>query len=111
MRESPLASAAGWVDVDKHTLQHTRHPNVFALGDVADGPTSKTGAAIRKQAPVLVENVLHFLRGEPLTACYNGYSSCPFVTGIGRLCWPSSAPTAKSWNRSRSTRRHAEGRA
>ncbi|CAM3533589.1 FAD/NAD(P)-binding oxidoreductase [Hydrogenibacillus schlegelii] len=59
VRESPLASAAGWVDVVKHTLQHPRSPNVFALGDVTDGPSSKTGAAIRKQAPVLVENVLH----------------------------------------------------
>ncbi|MBT9283444.1 MAG: NAD(P)/FAD-dependent oxidoreductase [Hydrogenibacillus schlegelii] len=85
VRESPLADAAGWVDVDKHTLQHTRYPNVFALGDVANVPTSKTGAAIRKQAPVLVENVLQVLRGEPLTARHNGYSSCPFVSGIGRL--------------------------
>ena len=49
--KGPLADAAGWVDVDKHTLQHTRFPNVFGIGDASNLPTSKTAAAIRKQAP------------------------------------------------------------
>ncbi|HET7899412.1 MAG TPA: NAD(P)/FAD-dependent oxidoreductase, partial [Flavisolibacter sp.] len=48
-------------------------------------PTSKTGAAIRKQAPVLVKNLLSALKGEPLQAMYNGYTSCPVVTGYGKL--------------------------
>lgn len=52
IKESPLANAAGWVDVDKQTLQHVRHANIFSLGDASGLPTSKTGAAIRKQAPV-----------------------------------------------------------
>ncbi len=51
IKRSPLANEAGWVDVDKHTLQHTRYPNVFSLGDASSLPTSKTGAAIRKQPP------------------------------------------------------------
>ena len=45
---SPLADEAGWVDVDQHTLQHVRYPNVFSLGDCCSAPNSKTGAAIRK---------------------------------------------------------------
>lgn len=85
IKRSPLADAAGWVDVDKFTLQHTRFPNVFALGDASSLPTSKTGAAIRKQAPVLVANLLAHRRGEPLAARYDGYTSCPVVTGYGRL--------------------------
>ena len=48
-------------------------------------PTSKTGAAIRKQAPVLVKNLLAQMRRESLPARYNGYTSCPIVTGYGRL--------------------------
>jgi sulfide:quinone oxidoreductase len=83
--KSPLANAAGWVEVDQYTLQHPRFANVFALGDGAGLPTSKTGAAIRKQAPVLVANLLSFMTGKPLTAKYNGYSSCPIVTGYGKL--------------------------
>jgi sulfide:quinone oxidoreductase len=48
-------------------------------------PTSKTGAAIRKQAPVVVANLRAALAGQPLTAQYDGYTSCPVVTGIGKL--------------------------
>ena len=82
---SPLADDNGWVDVDKDTLQHVRYPNVFGLGDSSNLPTSKTGAAIRKQAPVLVRNLKSLKAGQPLTAKYNGYTSCPIVTGYGRM--------------------------
>tara|TARA_R110002111_G_scaffold153375_1_gene220220 strand:- start:208364 stop:209614 length:1251 start_codon:yes stop_codon:yes gene_type:complete len=83
--QSPLADEKGWVDVNKHTLQHVRYPNVFALGDSSNLPTSKTGAAIRKQAPALVKNLQAFIAGKPLPAKYNGYTSCPLVTGYGKL--------------------------
>lgn len=85
VKQSPLAGAGGWVDVHKHTLQHVRFPNVFSLGDAASTPNSKTAAAIRKQAPVLVENLMAFRRGQELTGHYDGYASCPLVTGYGRL--------------------------
>ncbi|MBL9107244.1 MAG: NAD(P)/FAD-dependent oxidoreductase [Myxococcales bacterium] len=85
VKRSPLADAAGWVDVDKHSLQHRRFANVFALGDASSLPTSKTGAAIRKQAPVLVENLLAAMAGRTGAAAYDGYTSCPLVTGYGRL--------------------------
>ena len=82
---SELADDGGWVDVDKHTLQHTRFANVFGIGDASSLPTSKTGAAVRKQAPVLVSNLLSLIRQEPLTASYDGYTSCPVVTGYDSL--------------------------
>lgn len=85
IRESPLANEAGWVDVDKYTLQHLRYANIFSLGDAAGLPTSKTGAAIRKQAPVLVNNLLAAITGKKMEARYNGYTSCPLVTGYGKL--------------------------
>jgi len=85
VRNSSIANAAGWVDVDKNTLQHLTFKNIFSLGDASSLPTSKTGAAIRKQAPVLVDNLLACMRNQPITASYNGYTSCPVLTGYGKL--------------------------
>lgn len=85
VRHSPLANQAGWVEVHPDTLQHVRYEHVFSISDASSLPTSKTGAAIRKQAPVLVANLLAHRRGQPLPAKYNGYTSCPVVTGYGRL--------------------------
>lgn len=85
IKNSPLADSAGWVDVNKSTLQHNKYQNVFGLGDASSLPTSKTGAAIRKQAPVLVKNLLSLMKGEALTASYDGYTSCPLVTGYDSL--------------------------
>lgn len=83
--KSPLAAASGWVEVNPQTTQHTRFPNVFALGDCSNMPTSKTGAAIRKQAPTTVANLKSAIEGKPLTKEYDGYTSCPLVTGYGSL--------------------------
>ena len=85
IKKSPLADAGGWVDVDMHTTQHVRYPNVFSLGDCSNLPTSKTGAAIRKQAPTTAANVMAFLAGSDLPKSYDGYTSCPLVTGYGSL--------------------------
>ena len=85
VRVSTLANADGWVEVDKFSLQHVRYPEVFGLGDASSLPTSKTGAAIRKQAPVVVNNLLAVRAGQRLTTRYDGYTSCPVVTGRGKL--------------------------
>jgi len=82
---SALADKDGWVDVDKATLQHKRFSNVFAIGDCSNLPTSKTGAAIRKQAPVLVGNLISAMSSQTLSGKYDGYTSCPLVTGYGKL--------------------------
>nr|WP_225937644.1 FAD/NAD(P)-binding oxidoreductase [Myxococcus sp. RHSTA-1-4] len=89
IKASPLAHHegpnAGWVKAHKYTLQHPDYPNVFALGDASDLPTSRTGAAVRAQAPVLVENLCAVMEGKAPTARYNGYASCPVATGYGKL--------------------------
>lgn len=85
IKVSELSNPDGWVDVDRHSLQHRRFPNVFSLGDASSLPCSKTGAAIRKQAPVVVENIQAFRRGQPLRGSYDGYASCPLVTGYGKV--------------------------
>ncbi len=85
VKNSPLANSEGWVDVHKFTTQHNKYPNVFGLGDGSSLPTSRTGAAVRKEAPVTATNLLAAMDGKPLTASYDGYASCPLVTGYGRL--------------------------
>lgn len=88
VKGSPLADPAspfGYVRVDQYTLQSPNWPNVFALGDVANLPTSKTGAAIRKQAPVVAANLLAAMRGGTPGRRYDGYTSCPLVTARNRM--------------------------
>jgi sulfide:quinone oxidoreductase len=87
IKNSPLAvpnSPYGWVDVNKDTLQHNRYPNVFGIGDASSLPTSKTAAAVRKQAPVVAENLLAFMASQPLRAKYDGYTCCPLITGYDK---------------------------
>jgi sulfide:quinone oxidoreductase len=90
IKQSPFAYKEGpnkgWLNVDIHTLQSNVYPNVFGLGDSAALPTAKTGAAIRKQVPVVVENVTRVLKQMPMAEKgYEGYSSCPIVTGYGKM--------------------------
>jgi sulfide:quinone oxidoreductase len=87
VKRSPLATDAptGYVDVDKHTHQHVRYNNIFSLGDAGSTPNSKTGAAIRKQAPVVAANVLRQLEGADPTEKYGGYASCPLTTSSSKM--------------------------
>jgi sulfide:quinone oxidoreductase len=86
IQDSPLVNEAKWLDVDHHTLQHNKYSNIFGLGDVAALPTAKTGAAIRKQVPIIVDNITLLMNQNKLgTKSYNGYSSCPLVTDYGKM--------------------------
>jgi sulfide:quinone oxidoreductase len=83
--QSPLADAKGWIDVDKYSLQHTNYKNIFALGDATSTPNAKTGAAVRKQVPVLVANLVALIQNKPMPGKYSGYGSCPLTVGYGKL--------------------------
>lgn len=85
IRQSSLANADGWVDVNQNSLRHVRHNNVFSLGDCSSLPTSKTAAAVKAQLPVLVNNVLAALQGAETAASYNGYTACPVTTSHGKV--------------------------
>lgn len=85
LKGSPISNAAGFVEVDQATMRHVRHPNIFSLGDAASSPNSKTAAAVRMQAPVVVRNLTAAMRGRPETASYDGYGSCPLTTDYGRV--------------------------
>jgi sulfide:quinone oxidoreductase len=88
IKNSPLRdenNPLGYVEIDKHSMQHSSFKNIFALGDCTNAPCSKTGAAIRKQAPVVVENLIQLMTNHPITASYDGYSACPIPTQYGKL--------------------------
>ncbi|MCK7613952.1 bifunctional protein tyrosine phosphatase family protein/NAD(P)/FAD-dependent oxidoreductase [Roseibium sediminicola] len=85
IRVSPLADAAGWVDVDQTTLRHKSFDNIWSLGDVMNAPNAKTAAAARKQAPVVAENIVSDIGGHSATAQYDGYGSCPLTVERGKI--------------------------
>jgi sulfide:quinone oxidoreductase len=85
IRTSTLANAAGWVEVNQNSMQHVRYQNVFSLGDVGSTPNSKTAAAVRKQAPIVVRNLLSMIAGNALDTGYDGYASCPLTTAYGKV--------------------------
>ncbi|KAI1118239.1 FAD/NAD(P)-binding domain-containing protein [Nemania sp. NC0429] len=83
--KSKIAGSDGWVDVDKFTTQHNKYKNIFSIGDGSSLPSSKTAAAISAQVPVLVDNLLSLMAGKELKAAYDGYASCPLLTGHNEL--------------------------
>ncbi len=85
VQSSGMTDAHGWIDVDQYSLQQVKFKNVFALGDATNTKNAKTGAAIRKQAPVLVENLLALMSQDEIQGAYSGYGSCPLVTARGKV--------------------------
>jgi len=85
VKNSPLANATGFVDVHANSLQHLKYKNVFSLGDAASTANSKTAAAVRKQAPVVVRNILHLMAGGEIENGYDGYGACPLTTAYGKV--------------------------
>ncbi|XP_071070275.1 sulfide:quinone oxidoreductase, mitochondrial isoform X3 [Dasypus novemcinctus] len=85
IKMSPVADAAGWVDVDKETLQHKRYPNVFGIGDCTNLPTSKTAAAVAAQSGILDKTISRIMKNQIPMKKYDGYTSCPLVTGYSRV--------------------------
>ena len=85
VRQSPLADAAGWLDVDQNTLRHKHFANIWGLGDAMNAPNAKTAAAARMQAPIVANNLLEDMGLVTGVAHYNGYGSCPLTVERGKI--------------------------
>jgi sulfide:quinone oxidoreductase len=81
---SGFGDASGFVPTDKHTLQSKAFPNIFALGDATDLPSSKAGAVAHFQGDVLVSNIARFLAEKPLDPGFDGHANCFIETGDGK---------------------------
>ena len=112
IKNSPLANADGWVEVNHNTLQHVRYPQIFSLGDCCSSPNAKTAAAARKQAVVVAENLIAHRAGLSLPTQYDGYDSCPLTVEKGKVIlaefgfggklmpsfwWDSTKPRRLAW--------------
>lgn len=108
-QDGPFAEG-GWLEVDQHTLQHKRYPNVFGAGDVNGVPRGKTAASVKFQAPIAAQHIVNLIEDKPFEESYNGYTSCPLVTGLGKAALvefnyqgelipsiPFADPTDDSW--------------
>uniref|UniRef100_A0A3B4Z3T3 Sulfide:quinone oxidoreductase, mitochondrial n=1 Tax=Stegastes partitus TaxID=144197 RepID=A0A3B4Z3T3_9TELE len=85
VKGSPLADEAGWLDVNKDTLQHNKYPNVFGIGDCTNLPTAKTAAAVAAQSAILNRTISKILKNEKPDKKYDGYTSCPLVTSYNTV--------------------------
>ena len=86
IKDSGLDGPGGYVDVDPATLRHKKFSNVWAMGDNAGLPTSKTAAAVFSQSIVLMKNLMRqYKRNEEPREAYKGYTSCPILVGGGKL--------------------------
>ena len=89
IRESGLSWAdrwadQGWIEVDMHTLRHARYANVFGIGDINGVPKGKTAASVKFHVPVVEDHLVAEIAGREGTQSYDGYTSCPLITKIGR---------------------------
>ncbi|XP_065093356.1 sulfide:quinone oxidoreductase, mitochondrial isoform X1 [Ochlerotatus camptorhynchus] len=76
-----LVTETGFVDVSKDTLQHLKYENVFAIGDCSASPNSKTAASVAAQSQIVYKNMIAVMNGVKPTRVFDGYASCPLVTG------------------------------
>jgi sulfide:quinone oxidoreductase len=81
-RSEGLGDDLDFVPADEQTLQSHAAPNVFVLGDASSLPVSKAGSVTHFQGEVLVENIVHFVSGEPVQAAYDGHANCFIETGF-----------------------------
>lgn len=77
-------ASEGWLEVDPATLRHVRYPNVFGVGDIAGVPKGKTAASVKWQVPVAVAHLIADITNTKSDAIYDGYTSCPMITRLGR---------------------------
>jgi sulfide:quinone oxidoreductase len=81
---SGLGDELNLVPVDKHTLLSKAYPNIFALGDASDIPTSKAGSVAHFSVEVFTGNFLQHVRGEPMTGRFDGHANCFVESGDGK---------------------------
>lgn len=103
IKHSELSDDKGWLEVDPNTLRHTRYDNIWGLGDTLNTPNAKTLAAVRKQVPVVAENITDSMNQRAMSAAYDGYGSCPLTVERGKIVLAEFGyggkllPTFPSW--------------
>jgi sulfide:quinone oxidoreductase len=81
---SGLGDELNYVQVDKHTLQSTKHPDIFAVGDASNIPASKAGSVAHFSVEIFVDNFLDLIRGHPMSRSFDGHANCFVESGHGK---------------------------
>ncbi|MCK0109427.1 NAD(P)/FAD-dependent oxidoreductase [Flavobacteriaceae bacterium S0825] len=84
MERSGMGDDLNYIPTDKATLQTKDHENIFAIGDATNLPASKAGSVAHFEAEILTENILRYIKGEPLKAEFDGHANCFIETGNGK---------------------------
>jgi sulfide:quinone oxidoreductase len=81
---SGLGDDLNYVPTNKGTLQSKAYANIFVIGDASNVPASKAGSVAHFESEILTENILHYIKGEPLTEEFDGHANCFVETGGGK---------------------------
>ncbi len=84
IESSGLGDELNFIPTNKNTLQTKAFQNVFVLGDASNIPASKAGSVAHFEAEILTNNILHFIKGEPLSEMFDGHANCFIETGNGK---------------------------
>jgi sulfide:quinone oxidoreductase len=84
IERSGMGDELNYVPTSKATLQSLSYPEIFVLGDASNIPASKAGSVTHFEAEILTENILHFIKDEPLKAEFDGHANCFIETGNGK---------------------------
>ncbi len=66
IERSGMGDDLNYVPTNKATLQSSGYQNIFVLGDASNIPASKAGSVAHFEAEILTDNILRFVKGEPL---------------------------------------------
>lgn len=83
-----LASEGAWIVVDRFTME-TRHPGVYAIGDIINIPLAggkplpKAGVFAQQQAEVVAHNIAVAVTGRGTATRFTGHGECFIEMGDG----------------------------
>lgn len=81
---SGLGDDLNYVPVNKHTFLSKAWPNIFAVGDAGDIPTSKAGSTAHFAVDVFADNFVRYARGLPMERQFDGHANCFIESGGGK---------------------------
>lgn len=84
MERSGMGDDLNYVPTNKATLQSKDYANVFVLGDASNIPASKAGSVAHFEAEILTENILRYVKGDPMKEEFDGHANCFIETGGGK---------------------------
>ncbi len=84
IKRSGLGDELNYVPVDHGTMQSPTHPEIFAVGDANNLPSSKAGSVAHFAAEIFVDNFVEIAAGREPSGRFDGHANCFVETGDAR---------------------------